>query len=276
MAGSPRERLRIEVEGLHCVRCADALREAVGQLPAVELVRVEVEKGCLVAEIDPAKTPRERLLADLRDAGFPPRWVERVEPAAEAPAEEPRGRSGSYLLFALLVLGLAVAGYAGYALYPRFELPAVEGAALLLLAAGAGIASFFSPCAFGLLATLLAREAGERGPRREIGGALSFATGLSVGAAAFVLAVGLIVGLGGAGLVSGVTFTSTAGRSLRLVVGGLLVLLGLVQLNLLPNPLHRVEAWVRPLQRLSARQRRRRPLWGYVLFGFGYLLAGFG
>jgi cytochrome c biogenesis protein CcdA len=97
-----------------------------------------------------------------------------------------------------------------------------------------------------------------------------------VGAAAFVLAAGLVIGLGGAGLVSGVTFTSAAGRALRLSVGALLLLLGLVQLDLLPNPLHRLEDWVRPLQRLAARQRRRRPLWGHVLFGFGYLLAGFG
>lgn len=96
------------------------------------------------------------------------------------------------------------------------------------------------------------------------------------GPAAFVLAAGLVIGLGGAGLVSGVTFTSAAGRALRLSVGALLLLLGLVQLDLLPNPLHRLEDWVRPLQRLAARQRRRRPLWGHVLFGFGYLLAGFG
>ena len=276
MAELPRERLRIEVEGLHCVGCAETLREAVGQFPGFELVRVDVDRGCLVVDLEPGKTDRERLLAELREAGFPTRRVERIGPVEEAVGAAPRGRAPTYLAFVLLVVTVAVAGYLGYELYPRFDLPAAEGVALLLLAAGAGIASFFSPCAFGLLATLLAREAGTRRTRRGAGHPLMFATGLSLGAAVFVLATGAVIALGGAGLVAGVTFTSTAGRALRLTVGVFLVLLGLVQLGLLPNPLHRVEDWVRPLQRLSARERRRRPLWGYTLFGFGYLLAGFG
>ena len=105
---------------------------------------------------------------------------------------------------------------------------------------------------------------------------MRFATGMSLGASLFVLPVGAVIALGGSGLVAGVTFTSVAGRALRLGVGVFLVLLGLVQLGLLPNPLHRVEEWIKPLQRLSARERRERPFWGYTLFGFGYLLAGFG
>jgi cytochrome c biogenesis protein CcdA len=48
---------------------------------------------------------------------------------------------------------VALTGYAGYELYPRFDLPALEGASLLVLAAGAGVASFFAPCSFPLLVT---------------------------------------------------------------------------------------------------------------------------
>lgn len=199
-----------------------------------------------------------------------------------APGSGDRGPSlGAEGVLALLVLGLGGVGYAGYALYPRFGLPAADGATLLTLAAAAGVASFFSPCVFGLLVSLLVGRGGRsdapeghRGPGMR--DALSFATGFSLGASVFVLATGAVIGLGGAGLVAGVTFTSAAGRGLRLAVGVLLALLGLVQLGLLPSPFHRVAAWVLPLRRHSAQQRRRRPLWAHAVFGFVYLLAGFG
>lgn len=215
--------------------------------------------------------------------------------APEPSAGPPEGEPGRGIRYGLLVLGiavLAVAGYAGYELYPRFDLPAVEGAGLFLLAAGAGIASFFSPCAFPLLVTLLGRETGAReagppsggnrtGPPAGPGGdrlgrSLRFATALSLGAAAFLALAGLGIALGGSALFRDVTFTSVAGRILRAAVGGLLILLGLVQLGTLPSPLHAVESLARPLLGRQAELRRRRPTAGLALFGFGYLLAGFG
>lgn len=57
-----------------------------------------------------------------------------------------RTSSRHYLALGLGALALALAGYLGYVFYPRFALPAGAGAGLLLLAAGAGVASFFSPC----------------------------------------------------------------------------------------------------------------------------------
>src|ERR671919_2564476 len=78
----------------------------------------------------------------------------------------PAGRTRYVLLVgALGFVGLA--GYAGYVLFPRFALPPVAGAGLVALAAGAGVASFFSPCSFPLLLTLLSRGiAAEQGRRR--------------------------------------------------------------------------------------------------------------
>lgn len=270
-----RETLRVEVENLHCEGCAATLREALGDLPGLELAKVDVERRSLRIELDPELTGREEVREELRKAGFPATDVARIE-ESEGAEPSPARRAAPYALLALALLLLGGAGYAGYELYPRFDLPSAEGVTLLFLAAGAGIASFFSPCAFGLLVTLLAREAGEKEGRPGRGRPLRFATGMSLGASLFVLAVGAVIALGGSGLVSGVTFTSAAGRALRLGVGVFLVLLGLIQLGLLPNPLHRVEEWVKPLQRLTARERRQRPFWGYTLFGFGYLLAGFG
>jgi cytochrome c biogenesis protein CcdA len=180
-----------------------------------------------------------------------------------------------YILLATIVGVLALAGYLGYVLYPRFDLPAATGIGLLVLAAGAGIASFFSPCSFPLLVTLLARESGAGESRNRLARPLSFATALALGAMIFLLLTGIAIALGAAALFEGVTFTSTAGRVIRLVVGALLIVLGLIQLGMLPVSLS-AHAVADPLMRRQAKLRRERPELGYGLFGFGYLLAGFG
>jgi cytochrome c biogenesis protein CcdA len=156
----------------------------------------------------------------------------------------------------------------------------VEGASLLLLASGAGIASFFSPCSFPLLVTLLTRQPGvQRGADRErlgFGQALTFATALSLGAAIFLILGGLVIALGGEALFAGVVFTSPSGRIIRTVVGLALIVLGLMQAGILPLSLHAVEHISRPLMHSQAHYRRQNPFLGFTIFGFGYLLAGFG
>ncbi|HBY97247.1 MAG: hypothetical protein M5U01_28940 [Ardenticatenaceae bacterium] len=67
-----------------------------------------------------------------------------------------------------------------------------------------------------------------------------------------------------------------AGRILRTVVGLLLIILGLIQVGALPFSLHAVEHLARPLMQSQARYRRQRPVAGFAILGFGYLLAGFG
>lgn len=187
-----------------------------------------------------------------------------------------------YGLLALAVLGLALAGYAAFVLYARSGLSATTGSGLFALAVAAGTASFFSPCSFGLLVTLLAREVGDESSSpddRPAGGrVLLFAGGIAAGAAAFLLLVGLGVAAGGSALFRNVTFTSTPGRVIRGVVGTLLALLGLVQLNVfrLPALFDTVAHLGTQIRREQAKLRRRRPLLGFTLFGFGYLLAGFG
>ena len=186
-------------------------------------------------------------------------------------------RAPLYWAFVLFVGVLAVAGYAGYVLYPRFDLPATVGIGLLALSVAAGVASFFSPCSFPLLVTLLSRQTGaeESSPRRSK--PLTFAAALALGAAVFLLILGLAVALGGGAIFKDVTFASTAGRAIRIVVGGLLILLGLIQLNVIPfASLYAISKLGRSLSGLQARQRRRRPVLGFAIFGFGYPLAGFG
>lgn len=195
---------------------------------------------------------------------------------AQTGREPERNETLWYGLLVLAVVALAVAGYAGYALYPRFNLPAVNGIGLLVLAAAAGIASFFSPCSFPLLVTLLARETDARPRPRSRRRQLGFAVALAIGAMLFLLLAGIVIALGGRALFAGVTFTSVAGRSIRAAVGVALILLGLIQLGVVPLALDVVEEAAMPLRRAEARLRYRRPTLGFALFGFGYLLAGFG
>jgi cytochrome c biogenesis protein CcdA len=182
-----------------------------------------------------------------------------------------------YLLLVAGVAVVAVAGYAGYVVYPRFNVPAAAGAGLFALAAAAGVAAFFSPCSFPLLVTLLARHTGAEGPvAARVGRALLFATSLSVGAVVFVLAVGGLFALGGRQLAGAVTFTSVTGRVIRVVVGLGLILLGFIQRDRVHVNLRGLEPAVHGVLRRQAVLRRRRPVAGTAVFGFGYLAAGFG
>lgn len=184
-----------------------------------------------------------------------------------------------YALLTAVVVLAAIAGYRAFALYPRFGLPAVDAIGLLVLSAAAGVASFFSPCSFPLLVTLLAREVRaeevEEATAR-LRRAAAYAGTLSLGAAAFLLLAGAAIAAGGQALFAAVTFTSAAGRALRIVVGLVLILLGLMQLAVLPFPKAAIERLARPLLRSQAELRRTAPRLGFALFGFAYLVAGFG
>ncbi len=183
-----------------------------------------------------------------------------------------------YAAWTAAALALGLAGYVGYVVYPRFDLPAGAGAGLLLLATAAGIASFFSPCSFPLLVSMLARPLTSHHPedRRPLGRAIAYAGALSVGAAGFLGLTGGALALGAGSLVENVTFTSTTGRTLRIVVGAALIVFGLIQTNYFSVNLRRFEPALHGVLRNQAELRRTRPLAGFVLFGFVYLLAGFG
>lgn len=197
------------------------------------------------------------------------------------PVSTPAGSAGPppfrFLLLAAAVAVAGLAGYLGYLAYPRFHLPSVVGAGLLALAAAAGVAAFFSPCAFPLLLTLLARRIrGGAGPAARARAVLVFASAFSVGVVAFVLALGALIAVGGRGLVASVTFTSPAGIGIRIAVGLLLVLLGLVQTEILQFSFHRIERVTRGIGRAEAAFRRKHPVAGFTVFGFAYLIFGFG
>lgn len=188
----------------------------------------------------------------------------------------------SYWLLALIVALFSVAAYTGYVIYPRFDLPAVTGIGLMVLAVGAGIASFFSPCSFPLLVTLMSREVSaensEPGSRPNIVRALRFASALALGAAAFLVVTGLGLALGGSTLFGQLTFTSTLGVVTRFMVGALLIALGLIQAGVLKSgrAFRTVAGLGRPFSHVLTRLLQKNPTLAFVVYGFGYLLAGFG
>jgi len=194
--------------------------------------------------------------------------------------------SASFVRYAALAIAVLVAGlvgYLGFVIYPSLDLSAGVGAGLIVLAAAAGIASFFSPCSFPLLVGMLGRPVAERaqtGERRQpTRNSLAFATALSFGVVAFLALLGTVIALGGDAIIKDVTFTSTTGRILRITVGTFLILVGLVQLGRITVPLRRFEPALKSFLRRQRREGRGQgqpQLLRFGLFGFAYLAAGFG
>ena len=96
------------------------------------------------------------------------------------------------------------------------------------------------------------------------------------GICSLCLLVGLGFALGGSALFASITFASPAGRLLRFIVGGGLILLGLMQAGYLANAVSKVGALSSPFMRQAARWRGRNPALGFAVLGFAYPLAGFG
>jgi copper chaperone CopZ/cytochrome c biogenesis protein CcdA len=281
-------RIAFSVPDIDCQRCAQTIQQQLGRVEGASAVEVDVPRKIVAVEYDPRQTTPEALRNELERSGFPPEEASGNLDTLQQPSTDKTGNlsakqrpTGWYALLALVVLALALAGYAGYVIYPRFGLPAVEGVTLLALAVAAGVASFFSPCSFPLLITLLARQTQAESRQGKVAGVpigrgLLFAAALSSGAAVFLILSGLIIALGGEALFEQVTFTSLISRIIRAVVGVLLIVLGLMQVGIIRSRLHIVEHISRPLMWFQARYRRESAMMGFVLFGFAYLLAGFG
>ncbi len=140
---------------------------------------------------------------------------------------------------------------------------------------GDGFRCFFSPCSFPILLTVVARQTAETESGRLRSG-LRFATGASLGAAAFLLSFGLALSLGGGSIADHISFTSTGGRILRVAVGVGLIVMGLVQLGRVRLSFSRLASLAAPIERRRSAADDRDRFLNHVLYGFGYLVAGFG
>jgi cytochrome c biogenesis protein CcdA len=193
------------------------------------------------------------------------------------------------LRWALTLIGVTVAalgGFAGFRWAATLDLGGQAGAGLVALAAVTGFAVFFSPCSFPLLVTMLAgpttsaaRSVGDRDSndidRSRVSG-IKAALAVGFGAALFLLIAGVFVGLLGDGIARYVGFATSGGRLLRGAVAVLLVVFGLVQLGVVRLPLARFARFAGPLERRRVAVAESHPRAGQVLYGMGFVVAGFG
>ena len=70
------ERMTLSIEGMSCGHCVRAVRDALAELPGVEVQRVDV--GIATVAVDPARGSRAAVEEAVRDAGYD---VAAVQPA---------------------------------------------------------------------------------------------------------------------------------------------------------------------------------------------------
>jgi hypothetical protein len=92
----------------------------------------------------------------------------------------------------------------------------------------------------------------------------------------FLGLVGLILALGAGSSISQFTFTSPTGRVLRVIVGSILIRFGFWQVQGKSLNFAWVNRSLQPLWNQQVWLRRRNNNLSYGLYGFGYILAGFG
>ncbi len=174
--------------------------------------------------------------------------------------------------FGATVVGMVVVGVAGYLGFIAFVGSDREiSAGVMVLAAATGFAAFFSPCSFPLLLTFLARKTVETK-----GAAILSALRIGTGAIVFFGLMAVVFSLAGTAFGNVIGFDTASGRGFRLTVGLLLVGFGLRQARL-------VRLKMRWLDRVAGAASRAFDPSGHsnqtrsdIVYGFGYLLAGFG
>ncbi len=181
-------------------------------------------------------------------------------------------------LLAIFVVVIA-AGYAGFRAFASADL---AGFNLYLLAVAAGVASFFSPCAFPLLPSYLSFYylAGQEDTAVSpgIGRGLKLGLSSALGVMSFVLVLGVVIAILGAGAGKNLSISgpepSQFVRGFRGVVGLILLTLGIMQLtgrNLKPRFVDAFAYRTRP-----QREGQRSAAANLYLYGLGYNAAGMG
>ena len=180
----------------------------------------------------------------------------------------------------IVLAALIAAGYFGFrAFVTASDLGTVN---LYVLAVAAGVASFFSPCAFPLLPSYLSfyyltgqeQDAAQSGAGR----ALKLGLAAALGVITFDLVLGVIIATLGIGIGQGLSISGPQPNSFVRVfrggVGGVLLLLGIGQIagwNLKPTFVDALAYHTRP-----RREGGRSPAASLYLYGLGYNATGMG
>lgn len=184
-----------------------------------------------------------------------------------------------YLAVIAVLVAVIGTGYFGFRTFVTIDPSALN---LYGLAVVAGIASFFSPCAFPLLPSYLAfyYEASQKraGSKPDAGGALPLGLAAALGVVTFAIGLGLLMAALGAGVGESLSISngepSQFVRLFRGGIGGILLVLGIGQLagwNLKPRFVDAFADRTRPEP-----DGVGRPVRNLYLYGLGYNAAGMG
>jgi cytochrome c-type biogenesis protein len=196
-----------------------------------------------------------------------------------------RSPTRAWLQYAAILLVLSLIVLIGYSGFRAFAGGSVSTTNLYLLAVVAGVASFFSPCAFPLLPSYLsfyyaaeAEESTQSEKKVGIGQGLKLGLASALGVMSFALVLGLIIALLGAGAGKSLAISGAEPnqfvRIFRGVVGVVLFTLGVFQLTgrtLKPKFVDAFAYRTRP-----QRNGRRSAATTLYLYGLGYNAAGMG
>jgi copper chaperone len=60
----------LNVEGMSCEHCVKAIKNAVGALPGISIVSVNLKLKTVTVEHDPAQTPLDKIKLEIEDQGY--------------------------------------------------------------------------------------------------------------------------------------------------------------------------------------------------------------
>lgn len=60
----------LKVDGMSCEHCVRAVKQAVGTLPGIGSVLVDLKAKTVTVEHDPEKAPLQKIRAEIEDQGY--------------------------------------------------------------------------------------------------------------------------------------------------------------------------------------------------------------
>ncbi len=179
------------------------------------------------------------------------------------------------LRFIAVLVGMLAAAWGGYLGFVAFVESGGHGGlglGVMGLAAATGFAAFFSPCSFPLLLTFLVRQHEDGSRKKTVVSSLT----LGLGAVVFFGLLAVLLSLLGQGLGRVIGFDTTTGRAFRGLLGAFLLLLGLRQAHLIKARFRIFDTIARKAGRAFDTSDVENAVKRDFLYGFGYVLAGFG
>lgn len=181
-----------------------------------------------------------------------------------------KGQIGTYLAFILMLLVITMLGYFVFLAFAQ-NISALGILPLVIVAIFAGLATFFSPCSFGLLPAYLSIYAkGEQKGSVFKNGALA-----SLGLITFNILLGVILAFIGLSLGSAFSVSASGGLSnitltIRTIIGSILFVLGLLQF-------FHISVQGKLFKNISSKLASgKKGFANFYLYGFGYNLGNIG